>query len=349
MDFGLTGWAISNRLFGWLVLLGYVACGALMASQFGRHGVRVLVLVLAATAVAVITVRGSVFLIHYSGLHGFDGISNFEGYSGNRNAFAIQLIFVFVAVTALLGPSTTRARLLSLALIAGIFVIGLYFTGSKLGLLVLVLMTGTLVIVRAGLTGWSAKCLFLAGGIALVAAFAPQGLHLISGLLDLEAGPATSSRLVTQPLEPITIGTVDERLISIRAGLDLWLSNPVLGSGLGAAIRLNLGENGAPLVIHSTPIWILAEFGLVGMAVVLSLPVYLLWRTRQRLWDEIRRRRLSRHHMAVLGVCGAFALFGLGHEIAYQRLFWLLFGAFAASAITSRPRAREEAPGADRD
>jgi len=341
LQFGVTPWALSNRLFGWLVILGYVACGALVTSQFGAHGRRVLTGTLVVSAAAVICISMFSDLVASAGFSMRLYLDGLSGYSGNRNTFALQLMLVLTVFLAYLPIWRRVGSIWGLFGICAVMLVGLWQTGSKLGLGV------TLILLLCAALG--RRRMVIAIVVSIVIALAGYSTLSFIPAIPLEFGwwfdiEPQLKNIIVRSVEPLHAGAFDERLTSLRLGWDLWLSSPIFGSGLGAAIRQNLGFNGAPLVIHSTPIWILAEFGLVGFAVVLSLPCYLLWQTRAKLWRAIRRRCLSPYHMGLLGICLVFGLFGLGHEIAYQRLFWLLIGAFAAQVITSGPADDRQTP-----
>ncbi len=63
-----------------------------------------------------------------------------------------------------------------------------------------------------------------------------------------------------------------ERIMTLKGGLKLFLAHPVFGAGLGAFVFDYFKESGRVQVIHSTPLWLLAELGVVG-AVVMMLPM----------------------------------------------------------------------------
>jgi hypothetical protein len=86
----------------------------------------------------------------------------------------------------------------------------------------------------------------------------------------------------------------------------------------------NLGLFGRPMVIHSTPVWILAEFGLLG-AGIFGWIFYLLGR------HALERGTRSPERRVVAMLLLSFAIFSLAHEILYQRIFWLVLGAALAS------------------
>ncbi|HHB92554.1 MAG TPA: flippase-like domain-containing protein, partial [Thioploca sp.] len=91
VEIGITQWALVGRLFGWLVLLGYLSVGYLTVHYLGGHGLRRLSETIVSTAVAVIVVQISLRFLDKSGwLTGLYISPNFQGFAGNRNAFAFQ-------------------------------------------------------------------------------------------------------------------------------------------------------------------------------------------------------------------------------------------------------------------
>lgn len=126
-------------------------------------------------------------------------------------------------------------------------------------------------------------------------------------------------------------------------GLEMWRDAPLLGAGLGVFIEKSPLWFEKPIIIHCTPIWILAEFGLAG-ALILFTAFF-------RLWAFTWRARLIRFgkekHLAIFMLLGVFAIFGAVHEIFYQRIFWLILGACLAlpfHATLSTPEKLEQSP-----
>jgi hypothetical protein len=133
---------------------------------------------------------------------------------------------------------------------------------------------------------------------------------------------------------------MQERLFTIHAGIDLFWHYPVLGAGLGAFRNENILSvtTGIPLVIHSAPLWLLAELGLVGF-IAFALPGTYVFVTE---W-----RRAQKDQAPVFGVLLmiAFAVMCGPADMVYQRTFWLLIGAALAfplgDAVDAAPRSRQ--------
>jgi hypothetical protein len=120
-----------------------------------------------------------------------------------------------------------------------------------------------------------------------------------------------------------------ERWITFAHAVDLFRSSPIFGAGLGVFFANSPTWLGHHQVIHNTSLWILAEFGLMGMAVI-GWGGYLLARYAIKLGTTQPARRI------LLLLVLTFAAFSLAHEIFYQRIFWLILGATLAQAFASR-------------
>lgn len=340
LEIGITQWALGGRLLGWLVLLGYLSAGYLIVANVGTHGLRRFAETLISTAAVVVIVQIILRLLEHWGVNtGARFAPTFEGYAANRNAFAFQLL---AGVTLLLGYSQVYARYgigvqrparpWIFSLLLGILLVALVWTGSRTGMLV-----GVIVLLLAGLgrladrrmLGWSLIfATLLWSGVWLAAQ-----KDLIQGVLsgNISILMILFGEFPVQTLLPNLSGdsSNQEHWQTLIHGLELWRQSPVLGAGLGVFHAKSPMWMGHPQVIHSTPLWILAEFGLLGW-VVFCWAFSLL--ARHAL--QFGRTQPARRILLLLLV--AFAIFSLGHEIFYQRISWLVLGAVLARPFTSR-------------
>jgi O-antigen ligase len=121
---------------------------------------------------------------------------------------------------------------------------------------------------------------------------------------------------------------VQGRFDLIHAALEAFTRHPFVGGGIGS-FRLGEGE-----IAHNSAMWFLADFGIVGLAVLLA---FLGWFFAKG-WRAYRLAP-AREQPLVLGLLLAHtAMFGLamGIEAFYQRHWWLVLGLIASSyAMTS--------------
>jgi O-antigen ligase len=122
---------------------------------------------------------------------------------------------------------------------------------------------------------------------------------------------------------------VQGRFDLIHDAYHAFARHPVLGGGIGS-FRLGEGE-----IAHNSAMWFLADFGVVGLTVLLG---FLGW-FFVKGWFAYRSAP-SREQPLVLALLLAHtAMFGLamGIEAFYQRHWWLVFGLIASSyALTLR-------------
>jgi len=339
LEIGITQWALVGRLLGWFVLLGYLSAGYLIVANVGTHGLRRFAETLLSTLVVVVMFQAMLRLLDYWGINtGAQLTPNFQGYAGNRNAFAFQLL---VGVALLLGYSQTYSRCSStwqnpvrlrvFSLLLGITLAGIVWSGSRAGLL-----AGALMLILAW-RGSLASRRMLGGGL-IFAVLLWFGFWL-AAQKDIIEGVLSGNlfnldfRIMDSPVQTPYHGDVSNQIhmTTMVHGLDLWQQSPILGAGLGVFYALSPVWIGYPEVVHNTSLWILAEFGLVG-GVVFGWAFVLLARHATRFGNNQPARRV------LLFLLVAFGIFGLAHEILYQRIFWLVLGGVLAQPCSSRLR-----------
>lgn len=366
LDIGVTQWALGGRLFGWIVLLGYVSAGYLMVAHAGILGLRRLSETMVAAGVVVVVVSVFLRLLNYAGCGDCGHVTqNFEGYAGNRNAFAFQMLICLALILAyssarakpcagtlfprLRSPLSShgwaggaefcvsgRRRFRDSALPLGTILCGLFLSASRAGWLTAAVMLFIAGVIRL------ADRRFIVRGTVLAACLLV--VYMMVAEMAVPNFPISNTEVKTtlgislSPLIPSTHATNSsdqERLDSIARGLDLWRQSPWIGAGLGVFIEKSTGWFDHPVVIHSTPVWILTEFGIIGL-LGFGWGFLVLLRYAATMRKTIPMRR-------ILGLLLLlFAIFSLVHEVFYQRIFWLVLGAAMASpgrnAVTGRSR-----------
>jgi len=325
---GITPWALGSRLFGWIVILGYISTGYLVVSYLGMQGLRRFSDLFISMAVIIITLQISLRLgIVYEVDLGAVLTPRFEGYSSNRNAFAFQLLIVLSFV---LAYSSGRFKVhqknillnytkIRIAILCLIFT-GIVLTGSRAGL-------GTCIILLA--------CIYLKGATdkkilsyGILSSMLLLVLLNILYLIGSDSGNVIfgGNEFIENQQYFNRAHSDSERWLSITKGIELWINHPIFGAGLGVFIEESKEWADAPLVIHSTPIWILAEFGIIGLLIFGILIVNLI-----RFLFEWKTALPAHQFLSSLVII--FLVFSLVHEIFFQRMFWLVLGAVLASPM----------------
>ena len=325
--FGVTPWALTNRLLGLVVLSGYIAAGAYIVVTCGWRGVRRCAESLLVTGAIVVFVQFALSVANALGAT-FSVPYNFEAFSGNRNAMAFLLLVAASGGLALSKSRQSSGQGLLWALLLGIVLLGVWYSKGRTAMFTGAALLGVAFLCNLCSRRVAVLSVLFAGAAAAGIGALPAVVRWVLEALSIVLPPARD----LLPFSPNLVNPGDsERMFSIVEGIGMWLANPVFGAGLGAFIRMGLGENGKALVIHSTPVWILAELGVVGGLVILGFFL------RAALYP-LRRRALPKTTADrwLLLLMIVYGLFFLPHDIFYQRVFWFVLGLTLAAPMFFR-------------
>lgn len=318
----MTQWAFVGRLLGWLVLLGYLSAGYLLVAYGGNTGVRQLMGILSKVAIAIVMWKAiQKFALPLNGSGTVFSSTSYEGYAANRNAFAFQLLLVMsivMAYTPVFGKASRDSLLVNIScyeiVVLGILMTGVMWTGSRagilscLGLVFVGILCGTLKMKIA------VRSLSVAFGIWLV---------FYAGTFFTGAGSEIQTNLSGDASNL-------ERWRTWKLAIQLWIENPFFGAGLGVFFAKSKEWFNSVIVVHSTPLWLLAEFGIMGMVFTIFASVQLI----KYLGSPLGRHQCP-HKAGLLFLLLVFGIFGLFHDIFYQRMVWFILGALMASPASA--------------
>ncbi|HEV2263924.1 MAG TPA: glycosyltransferase [Stellaceae bacterium] len=332
---GWTAWASTNRLFGWLVLLAYAATGALLAMQNGAESTRVLLRTFVAAGLAVAALELALLVAVALGADIPTNLVSYqtyriEGFAQNPNAFGFQLLLVLAAIIALRLVGWRQRLSLTLTYMA------VYFSASRAA-------EGTCLVVcvvaaMLGYINWRSLLVPLAYAFVGVLAIASIG-HLVVFINHANHATAAINRYFDFNYNQLTKGDSayevnNDRWIGLVAAFKMFLAHPLFGAGLGAFVFSFEQHRGMFLIVHSTPLWLLAETGLVGF-LVFAVPYVIV--LHREIRGSLRSQADCARILLVLSLL-AFGVMSQVHDLMYQRAFWLLIGAAVYSAIPASVR-----------
>jgi len=318
---GVSAWALLNRMLGFLFLLGYAAVPGLVVLIAGERGRAILARTFVVAAVAICAIQVIAYVVHlYVTPLPFDFFGylfarsgQLEGYAQNSNAFAFQLLMALaVAMAAREKPRRVMVR--SWLAAAAVLLVTLALARSRAGILCALAAAALApVLGRLSARDWLPRRSLVVASLA-AAALVVLGITFW-GTIDRSVVEP-----LTHALRPHAGQSDALRWQSTTLGLQAWLRHPVFGGGLGTFL-LERETAGLPLVvIHSVPIWFLAEMGLVGLA------AYGLFVASLAAAGVAGLRRHEGHARGLLIVVAVFVLMGLVHDIFFQRTFWFACG-----------------------
>lgn len=294
ISFGLTSWALYNRFLGWFVLICFGLTGALLTLVAGAQGTRLMLRTFVGAVAGVVALNWAALALSRAGLAipiQFLDLP-FKGLSGNRNAFSFLIIMAICCLPMM------RFHPVALSILA----LGVWFTGSLAAAGTAVLI---LVIAAVRRTAPTRRVLL---GLALCAVTIVATNHQFAFQDGSVAAPTPFV---------LSDSSLLERWQSIQGGFRLFLAHPIFGAGLGAFMDSQIRSTGA-LVIHSSPVWIMAEMGGVGL-LIFALFGWRLSTTALTRRDEFTDTLF----LLLIAFCSMAAV----HDMMYQRSIWLLGGA----------------------
>ena len=333
--FGWNDWAMINRGIGWLIILGYVAVGISVALFLAERGRRLILslFVTAGTTIAVsqLALMAAFWLDARLPIDAFT--VPLQGYANNPNAFAFQMVIVAAAaiIASRLGMFGNRRRWLAFVLI--LTGLAVYFANSRAG----VGMYGIAIVLwvllalpserRSTVTTLFAVVVCLIAGIMLLGNI-PWIVDWLSGTSGRGGG---GFQIGTRFYRP---SSDSERWTTILDGWRLWLESPIYGNGLGAHVQERLSASENFVIIHSVPVWLMAEMGLIGLvAVVFGFARLFLSATRLLPDPAYRAWGVG---LIIMLMCAGAA--NLVHDFFFQRSFWFVLALGFALPLASPMR-----------
>lgn len=265
------------------------------------------------------------------------GENRIVGFTGNANAYAALLtLAVPIAVLFARRAETKRAR--NAYILAGLgFMVALVTTGSRAGMMALVLMLMYIAVTLPGLTinqrvrSAIFGAIFVAVGLVAAAMWNPERYSIAGFFGDAGAGRldlwnAATSSISERPIFGESIGGFRTRTLDTltkTAGASLEITRPLSNRQAGA------------IEAHNTYLTIILDLGFIGLALYVGMIVSVF----RNLWD-IRKTQWRDWSWVLMG--GQLALlltsfFGSEYNIKFQ---WMIVGLSGAPFVYARHTGR---------
>lgn len=333
-------WALINKYIGWFVLLAYLGVGAWLAGQEACDWKRVLFISFAGFW----AITMPLFLLYMiyvdfgNNSHRIYNLYPIEGLMANRNAYAFLSFcaLAFLSAVTMRKPAPVSRCFHALWAIIPLFYI---YNASRAGLVVLIFIVAAYMVANFK---WSLRHILLPLllGTALTAGYTIwhkdslalditfSRVHETTQLSMLGQMPATDVR------EKLQYDGDQVRIDTYSDALAVWRAHPLLGGGLGAFRDYQESRRGTYSdVIDFTALWLLAETGILGLALFVIFFALALW----KIFMRVRRKHdPDGFYLGALVIMLVFAVMSLTHELLYTRFLWLFMGMALAMPATER-------------
>jgi len=332
---GVSGWAWVKYL-GWYVLLYYGLLGVLAGALAPEIAIRWFVGVLVAGHVALIA---AYIFTQWAGIS-WPGSANprMSGLVDNPNAYGLSLLCALALWVGAGEALISRLPKYSFEFVCGLLIAGVLYTRS-LGAL-----GGLFVLIGVAYVGQRDFIRILRVFCIALAIYAlPWAGNSLARLTGFDVvAPADSIGAKLSDPDKYAF-SLSARIESNGRAFALWREAPVFGTGLGVFYdneKTRLTGNAEALQIHNTPLWFLAEFGLVGLFVfgaLFACVAFYLFRS----WLRLRGADPPGAGLVLAGlmILGGWATMSLAHELMYQRVPWFTLSLCAGIClVASVPR-----------
>ena len=360
INFGFSKWAFFTRYIGWFCLMGYFGLGVLCKIYLPSRAVQNILNFLVFASCAILFLKYTFYFVHDIGLIPLNHLSfNLEGYALNRNAFAFQLLIVTLLQFNRCAKNVTKGFKLTIHDCSlSILIAGIIMTASRAAWVTLAVLVPVYLLLRAIPPKNLIKYAVTTGFFVLIFSVARDHMLFVSALFKNHAiGSTETKTFLTESMDILASvfknannvsdkrsriialsdeGSNAERLYTWLQGIKMGLSSPFLGAGLGAFLNNEIITNGRKLIIHSTPIWIWAECGLLGLSLVFWHGTHWVKHIFNVLHKSIKLKEIAKQdNHTLVGLFIVFITMGLAHDILYQRIFWFILGITIVRRIKS--------------
>ncbi|MAQ71367.1 MAG: hypothetical protein CL565_04150 [Alphaproteobacteria bacterium] len=327
-----SNWALVNKYTGLYILISYFLLGAWLSTNFPEE--RFLIknfikpFVIFFAVILSLSFLG-LCITNYSDISVGLALYPWEGLMGNRNAFMLLAVLVFILY------EVYREEL-----------------GNYIGYSLWLLLP-TFFVFNASRSGWIIFCLItLSCGIIKPKNFLKNILPILvlGSLIAYGLTLTTKEYYVSNPVQVDALkalmgndnykmhGSDRKRLIAVEDGLELYSqSNPVLGAGLGTYKEFQIEKRGEFIdIIDFTALWLLVETGVFGLTVFSLFFLSCLYVCYKKAYDKTHP---SKFHVCVFFFLVLFLGLTLLHEFSYTRFLWVITGLAIAGKVETKKSA----------
>lgn len=321
-------WALFNKTIGFLILSAYFMLSGWLGNQSNEKQLLYFLQIFVGFFCTTLLAQLIDYILYFTSItdHFYTQKYPMAGFSGNKNTY-VFLYSICLGIATLFSFKEKYSKLFVFILWAAIPLFYI-FTGARTMLLLLPFLLPLLfflasrinkkIIFIAMLFGTLSAMMFVNFKTLKVGSFSHHNYEVFKNAPSLlsEENP---SNLIEYRGDSI-------RLDVLQATLQLIKENPILGSGLGSIIRQDISEKFPNMIMDSTPLWLWAETGIIGLAFFLSFYFVCLrqfWINGFKNKSDPTTVQLNQFAFCMMLIFSVMCLF---HELLYTRFLWFFMG-----------------------
>lgn len=324
----LNNWALLNKTIGFLILISYFLLGGWLGNNVSKKQILTFLQIFSLFFCLFLIIQSIDYILFYTGYSSNFLTNEFpaSGLSANKNTY-VFLYFLILSLISLVDLENKHQSIFVFIIWAFVPLTYL-FTGARAALIVAILLFPLLFVLSkvetrkliaiCALIGFILAGIFNANKILYPTSYQSQNYEIVNKAFKLQIDDTS--------INEVSHAGDELRLKVLRDTLQMIQENPVLGSGLGSIMRQNIDPNFPGMIMDSTPLWLWAETGIIGLVIFLSFYFICLrqfWINGFKDKGDPTTSQLNQFAFCMMLIFSVMCLF---HELLYTRFLWFFMG-----------------------
>jgi O-antigen ligase len=325
----LIRWAFINKTIGFSILATYFLLGGWIANQIKEQQLHLFIKTLVYFFLLIMVLQTIDYSLYYLEIRSSTLFNHFpaSGLIANKNTY----FFLYLSILGLATFNRSIIPSYILLLLYSLLPITLIFTGARTAIFILPLLLPALffftskenkkIIILSLIVGILSVFVFMHFQKVRIPSFKTTNYQSFSIVKDYSAQAD-----IQKSLNNLTYAGDKLRIELLKTTLTLIKENPIIGSGLGSIIKEETSKDFPDTIMDSTPLWLWAETGLIGLFVFLSFYFICLKTIYKNGFNKENSETARNLNKSVLIIMLIFGLMCLLHELLYTRFLWFFMG-----------------------
>lgn len=319
-------WALLNKGIGWIIVLSYFGLGAWLCKNYFnslRQFFNVFLIFFSCFLIFEIILR---ILIHQELISSFDLFGLLDkrylaGMMANRNAYAFLYLSLLIIGSVFLISRTSITNIQKICFLLLWLAFPVFFVMCASRSVALVMIPFVLFLLIANWRVLILKILPLVVIGLCIIPFANQ-MFFKNAVIHFEQ---SSKGVLSSESEGSFHNGDQARVQALDSAFTILKEHPFTGGGLGSIYQDQLERSAErPVIMDSTPIWILVEMGPIAFLIFAVVFITMLMALRYKSQKDESFDSVFAYSM--IFVLLGLGIFSLTHEILYTRFLWVLLG-----------------------
>jgi O-antigen ligase len=323
-------WALINKTIGFAILTSYFLLGGWLANQIRENQLHLFIKTTVYFFLTAMVLQTLDYSLYYTGFLDKTIFPQFPaaGLIANKNTYFLLYLCVLTIVSCYRNLQLPPVIIF---LLYALIPITLIYTGARTSVLILPILLPVLFLLTTNGNRKKVIIALIIGSLSIPFFLNFQKIVLPSFKARnqqtfniVQINPKHGS--IKKSLNQLSYPGDQLRVEILKTTIGLIKENPILGSGLGSVIKKETSEKFPNTVMDSTPLWLWAETGLIGLLAFLSFYAVCLktiYKNGFNTENSETAQGLNKSIFVTMLIFGVMCIF---HELLYTRFLWFFMG-----------------------